>query len=72
MDTCPSSGTSSRACNLALVSADTTHAGKMIMTIFAGIAEFERDLIIERTGAGREAARIRGVRSGRPRSLSLV
>jgi DNA invertase Pin-like site-specific DNA recombinase len=35
----------------------TTHAGKMIMTIFAGIAEFERDLIRERTGAGREAAK---------------
>jgi DNA invertase Pin-like site-specific DNA recombinase len=48
----------------------TTHAGKMIMTIFAGIAEFERDLIRERTGAGREAARIRGVRFGRPRKLS--
>jgi DNA invertase Pin-like site-specific DNA recombinase len=31
----------------------TTHAGKMIMTVFAGIAEFERDLIRERTGAGR-------------------
>jgi hypothetical protein len=30
----------------------TTHAGKMIMTIFAGIAEFERDLIRERTGFG--------------------
>jgi DNA invertase Pin-like site-specific DNA recombinase len=30
----------------------TTHSGKMIMTIFAGIAEFERDLIRERTGAG--------------------
>jgi hypothetical protein len=39
--------------------ADTTsHAGKM--TIFAGIAEFERDLIRERTGAGREAAKKRG------------
>jgi DNA invertase Pin-like site-specific DNA recombinase len=49
----------------------TTHAGKMIMTIFAGIAEFERDLIRERTGAGREAARKRGVRFGRPRKLSL-
>jgi len=42
----------------------------MIMTIFAGIAEFERDLIRERTGAGREAARKRGVRFGRPRKLS--
>jgi hypothetical protein len=28
----------------------------MIMTVFAGIAEFERDLIRERTGGGREAA----------------
>src|SRR5271165_1946416 len=51
--------------------ADTTsHSGKMIMTIFAGIAEFERDLIRERTGAGRDAARKRGVRFGRPRKLS--
>jgi DNA invertase Pin-like site-specific DNA recombinase len=52
--------------------ADTTsHSGKMIMTIFAGIAEFERDLIRERTGAGREAAKKRGVRFGRPRKLAL-
>ena len=49
----------------------TTHAGKMIMTIFAGIAEFERDLIRERTSAGREAAIKRGVRFGRPRKLSV-
>jgi DNA invertase Pin-like site-specific DNA recombinase len=48
----------------------TTHAGKMIMTVFAGIAEFERDLIRERTGAGRQAARQRGVRFGRPRKLN--
>ena len=48
----------------------TTHAGKMIMTVFAGIAEFERDLIRERTGAGREAAKQRGVRFGRPRKLN--
>ena len=48
----------------------TTHAGKMIMTIFAGIAEFERDLIRERTGAGREAAKKRGVQFGRPRKLN--
>jgi DNA invertase Pin-like site-specific DNA recombinase len=51
--------------------ADTTsHTGKMIMTVFAGIAEFERDLIRERTGAGREAAKIRGVRFGRPKKLN--
>ncbi len=51
--------------------ADTTsHAGKMIMTIFAGIAEFERDLIRERTSAGRSAAQERGVRFGRPPKLN--
>ena len=48
----------------------TTHAGKMIMTVFAGIAEFERELIRERTMAGREAAKKWGVRFGRPPKLS--
>ena len=44
-------------CSLSEPWADTTtHAGKMIMTVFAGIAEFERDLIRERTSAGRIAA----------------
>ena len=47
----------------------TSHAGKLIMTVFAGIAEFERDLIRERTSAGREAARRRGIHSGRPQKL---
>lgn len=52
--------------------ADTTsHAGKMIMTVFAGIAEFERDLIRERTGAGRAEAKKRGVRFGRPKKLNI-
>ena len=51
--------------------ADTTsHAGKMIMTVFAGIAEFERDLIRERTGRGRIEAKKRGVRFGRPNKLT--
>jgi DNA invertase Pin-like site-specific DNA recombinase len=48
----------------------TTHAGKMIRTIFAGIAEFERDLIRERTGAGRADAQKRGVRFGRPKKMN--
>ncbi len=48
----------------------TTSAGKMIMTVFAGIAEFERDLIRERTSVGREAAMQKGIKFGRPRSLS--
>jgi len=51
--------------------ADTTnHTGKLIMTVFAGIAEFERDLIRERTSTGRKAAKKRGVKFGRPKSLS--
>ena len=44
----------------------TTPAGRMVLTVFAGLAEFERELIRERTGAGRIAAMKRGVRFGRP------
>jgi DNA invertase Pin-like site-specific DNA recombinase len=47
----------------------TSAAGRMILTVFAGIAEFERELIQERTGSGRIAAKARGVRSQKsPRS----
>ena len=50
--------------------ADTTSpSGKMIMTVFGGIAEFERSLILARTQEGREAARARGVAFGRPSKL---
>jgi DNA invertase Pin-like site-specific DNA recombinase len=35
----------------------TTPAGRMVLTVFAGIAEFERSLIIDRTRNGREAAK---------------
>jgi len=48
----------------------TPHAGKLIMTVFAGIAEFERDLIRQRTKASRNAVRERGVSFGRPRKLN--
>ena len=51
--------------------ADTTSpAGRMVLTVFAGIAEFERELIHERTSAGRAAAKMRGVRFGRPPKLT--
>lgn len=43
----------------------TTHAGKMIMTMFRSIAEFEHDLIRERTSRGRNAAKQRNGRFGR-------
>lgn len=50
--------------------ADTTSpAGKMVMTIFGGIAEFERTLILSRTDDGRKAAKARGVAFGRPQKM---
>ena len=51
--------------------ADTTSpAGRMVLTVFAGIGEFERELIHERTSVGRTAAKSRGVRFGRPPKLT--
>ena len=51
--------------------ADTTlPAGRMVLTVFAGIAEFERELIHERTSSGRVAAKAMGVRLGRPPKLT--
>jgi DNA invertase Pin-like site-specific DNA recombinase len=47
----------------------TTPNGKMIFGLFAVLAEFERDLIIERTKAGLAATRARGRRGGRPRKM---
>ena len=46
----------------------TTSGGKLIFHIFGALAEFERDLIRERTNAGLTAARARGKKGGRPRS----
>ncbi len=49
---------------------DTTTAnGRLIFGIFASLAEFERDLICERTKAGLTAARARGKKGGRPRKM---
>ena len=48
----------------------TTPAGKMIFSIFGALAEFERELIIERTKAGLQAARARGRVGGRKFNLS--
>ncbi|EJE8516545.1 recombinase family protein [Vibrio parahaemolyticus] len=51
--------------------ADTTSpAGRMVLTVFAGIAEFERSLIIDRTRSGRQAAKAKGVKFGPPPTLS--
>ncbi len=51
--------------------ADTTTAhGRLMLTVLGGLAEFERELIMARTGEGRLRAQARGVRFGRPRSLT--
>lgn len=48
----------------------TTPQGRLITNVFASIAEFERDLIRERTKAGLASARARGRNGGRPAGLS--
>ncbi|AFY71951.1 Resolvase domain protein (plasmid) [Thalassoporum mexicanum PCC 7367] len=60
-----------RVLNGSGASIDTTRPeGKLAFTIFAALAEFERDLIIERTNAGLKAARARGRKGGRPRKMT--
>jgi DNA invertase Pin-like site-specific DNA recombinase len=44
----------------------TTPGGRLVFHVFAALAEFERDLIRERTNAGLAAARARGREGGRP------
>jgi DNA invertase Pin-like site-specific DNA recombinase len=48
----------------------STSGGKLIFHIFASLAEFERNIISERTRAGLEAAKSRGRTGGRPSKLS--
>lgn len=45
----------------------STAQGKLMLTVFQAFAEFERDLIVERTKEGLESARARGRKGGRPR-----
>jgi DNA invertase Pin-like site-specific DNA recombinase len=50
---------------------DTTSSrGRLLSTLLAAIADFERDLIRERTGEGRKRAMANGVKFGRTRKLS--
>ena len=48
----------------------SSSSGKLIFHIFGALAEFERNLIRERTFAGLEAARARGRKGGRPKKLN--
>ena len=47
----------------------TTPGGKLFFHVMGALAEFERDLIVERTKAGMDAARQRGQHIGRPKKL---
>lgn len=49
----------------------TTPNGRLVFGLFAALAEFERELIAERTRAGLAAARARGRLGGRPRKMDL-
>ena len=48
----------------------TTPASKLTFHVFAALAEFEREVLRERTRAGLAAARERGIKLGQPRSLA--
>lgn len=50
----------------------TSPAGKMTMGVIAAVAEFERDLLVERTQAGLSRAKAAGIAVGRPPRLSAI
>src|SRR5271170_1831056 len=50
----------------------TTASGKLVFGFFAALAEFERELIVERTRAGMAAARARGRNGGRPYKMTAA
>ncbi|MBP5090129.1 recombinase family protein, partial [Pseudomonas chlororaphis] len=71
VDTLAASGV--RVHCLALGGADlTSSAGRMTMGVIAAVAEFERDLLIERTQAGLSRARAAGTKLGRPEATSTT
>lgn len=49
----------------------TTPGGKMVFHVFGALAEFERELIRERTASGLRSAKARGVKLGRPPALTM-
>jgi DNA invertase Pin-like site-specific DNA recombinase len=55
----------------AAIDTSTSH-GRLVFGMFAALAEFERELIVERTKAGLAAARARGRLGGRPRKMDVT
>lgn len=50
----------------------SSHIGLLLIQVLGGFAQFERAVIKERASAGRELARQRGVKFGRPRTVDLA
>ncbi len=57
---------------VAAIDTTTTSQGRFAFTLFAALAEFERDLIVERTKAGLASARARGRKGGRPYTMTTA
>lgn len=71
--TCVSTGVGLRVLFGAGAEIDTTTSnGRLVFGIFASLAEFERELIAERTRAGLAAARARDRKGGRPRKMDVT
>jgi DNA invertase Pin-like site-specific DNA recombinase len=71
LDTVAKAGASFRSIGDAWCDTTTPH-GRLMLTVLGGLAEFERELIRERTGEGRKRAMAAGVRFGRPRKLTTL
>jgi DNA invertase Pin-like site-specific DNA recombinase len=69
LDTVARAGASFRSIGDAWCDTTTPH-GRLMLTVLRGLAEFERELIRERTGEGRRRAMQAGVKFGRPKVLS--
>lgn len=46
----------------------TTPTGKLLLTVLSAISQFERDITVQRTNEGLQAARARGRKGGRPKA----
>jgi DNA invertase Pin-like site-specific DNA recombinase len=69
LDTIKRAGAGFRSLKDAWADTTTPH-GQLMLTVLGGLAEFERSLIVARTGEGRDRAKARGVRFGRPAALT--
>src|SRR6195256_3800930 len=69
LDTLAKAGVGFKSLGDAWADTSTMH-GRLMLTVLGGLAEFERDLILARTGEGRERAKARGVKMGRKPKLT--